>query len=219
MSLSRQVYIISPHNPEPYVRPPTVEELRRKYPEKSEQEIAQLEVSEAEDADLEEKKRILHHDKVVDSFTKFLIENGVKAVQESQTSDRNIPNLMKWHQDQLKQCACIILIITKSFHYFLSDPRSFPHNGEEPIFESDFLYNVVHLSKKPLLPVFLGGDTKDLGLLPDALRMSSTYHVKTDFSLQDSETSTLYAFLTGQNNCAPLPPGPVIRVPGPRRCK
>ena len=215
MSQSRQVFIISPHNPEPYVRPPTAEELQRKYPQLSAHEIIQqLEAREAEDDE-----KILQHDKLVGSFIRFLIENGVNAAHESQITDEIVPNKMKWYQDQLKLSTYIILIITKSFHYFLTNPRSFPHNGEESIFEGDFLYNVIHLSKKPLLPVYLGGDVKDLGLLPDALRMSSTYHVKTDFSLQHSETATLYAILTGQNTCAPLPPGPVVQLPGPRRCK
>ncbi len=216
-----KAFIVYPHNPEPYVwTPPTEEEeLRRRFPGISDEEIQQMRVDEVSAIESEKKRRIYAHDELVHRFADFLIANGVEAVHDGQVADKSISNRMRWYQDQLKLCNFIILIITKSFSHFLSNQQTFSHNGEEVIFEGEFLYNLIHFSKKPLLPVFLGGEKKDLNLLPDALRMSSTYHIKREFSLSHSETSALYAVLTNQNPCAPLPPGPVVTLPGPKRCK
>ena len=218
-----KAFIIYPHNPEPYVWTSRTgkEELRRRYPEKSDDEILQMRIQEAEAIEKEEKRRINCHNELVDKFARFLMENGVTVVHEGQVRDKSVLNLMRWFQEQLKDCDYIILIITRSFHHYLSNPKSVPPNGEEPFFEGEFLHNLIHKPGKPLLPVFLGGDKKDLSLLPDSLRSSSTYHVRTtsQFSLHESEMDNLYAILTDQNRFAPRPTGRVVQLKRPAGCK
>lgn len=223
MSRSNKVFIVYPHNPHPYVwTPPTPEdELRRQYPEKNDGEISQMRVQEAIVIENEVKRQINCHNQLVDSFAKFLVKHGLDVVYEGLLQDKSTASYMRWFQEELKTSDFIVLIITDSFHHFLSNPLTFPHNGEEQIFEGNFLHNLVHRPTKPLLPVFLG-DSKNLDLLPDALRSSSTYQVRTtpNFSLEESEMDSLYAVLTEQNRCELPPPGPkVVLLKGRRRCK
>ena len=216
-----KVFIIYPHNPQPYVyKPPTAaEELRSRYPEKSDSEILEMRVQEEESRANDEKKRIVNHNELVHRFANFLTSNGLDVAYEGLLQDKSTSNCMRWFQEQLNMSDFVILIVTESLNYFLSDRRTFPHNGQEKIFESEFLHNFVHQPSKPLLPVFLGHPT-NLDLLPDVLKCSSTYHIKDteDFSLLRSEMDNLYAALTNQSRSVP-PQGPIVELPKRRRCK
>ena len=214
-----KVFIIYPHNPEPYLwkSPTDAKEFRFQYPEKSAAEIAEMQLQEVQVMRQTEKRKVMEHNQLVDTFAKFLIKNGVDVAHEGLWQDESTLNYMRRFQEELYTSDFIILIVTKSFHHFLSN-QTFPP-GEEKIFEGEFLHNLIHKSNKPILPVFLDCP-KDLVLLPDALRSSSTYHVGTPaFSLLHSEMDSLYAVLTGQNRCAKPLPGPRVKVAEVKRCK
>jgi hypothetical protein len=212
LGLLSKVFIVYPHNPQVYqwVRPTSLEELRYRYPESSDDDLKRIQIDEVKQREMEEKRRIEDHDKLVHDFARFLESHLIAVAYEGLLHDYPTDNYMKWFQSQMEDSDYVILIITDSFSHFLSNQ---PPEDKERIFVGNFLHVFVHNPSKPLLPVFLNR-REDTSLLPDALRASTTYQVMASrdhpyFNVQTPQLDRLYAVLTRQNRMAP-PPAPSI---------
>ncbi len=181
-----KVFIVYPHSPRVYTWTP-VKELQ----DEQERRI---------------KEDVGHQERLVYRFAQYLESLKIAVAYEGLLNDAFTPNYMKWFQDQIADSDYVILIITNSFCHFLSNQ---PPEGKERIFTGHFLHTFVNNPKKPVLPVFLDRP-KELELLPDALRSSTTYMVRASseppyFDVRQRELDSLYALLTKQNRVAPPP--------------
>ena len=222
-----KVFIVYPHNPQPYQwSPPTpAEDFRRLYPGASDGEIRQRQMEEMETREAAVNEVIRQHDQLVYLFAQFLESHKIAVAYEGLLLDCPTPNYMRWFQEQMKDSDFILLIITESFEHFLSHT---PPDGKERIFTGEFMHNVIHNPdpSRPLLPIFLNRP-ENRDLLPDALRASSTYHITANshppyFNVHQPQLDSLYAILTRQNRTEPPPPVSSIPIIGPRqrrRCK
>lgn len=190
-----KVFIVYPHNPEVYKWSPVREQQLEQ--EKKTKEDVRL------------------HDKLVHHFAQYLESLKITVAYEYLLRDLATPNYMKWFQDQIADSDYVILIITNSFCHFLSNQ---PPEGKERIFTGHFLHTFVNNPKKPILPVFLNRQ-RELDLLPDALRASTTYVVRASsqppyFNVQQRELDSLYALLTKQNRVVRPPTVSAVPVIG-----
>ena len=215
-----KVFIAYPHKPTVYERrlPPENAaddgEVQRQY----EEEIFQL-----KQAELAE---VRAHEAAVRRFADFLNSQSIAVAYDQLVRDHGVDNIYRWCQTQIEDSDYLILITTPSLRHFL--------NGvcppeEEPLFSSDYLYNLIHSRPlrhdgKPLqiVPVFLYS-VKNLDLVPTALKASSIYEVWDEAyrePLSEGLTSLLCR-LTGQNRYQQPepPPNPIIFAPKQRRCK
>lgn len=215
--LLSKVFIVYPHNPQVYqwVSP---EELQRRYPGCSPDELHRIQIDEARQLKLKEKENIEKQDKLVHDFAQFLESRMIAVAYEGLLHDYPTDNYMKWFQKQMKDSDYVMLIITESFCHFLSNE---PPQDKERIFVGNFLHNFVHNPSKLILPVFLGRPEHS-SLLPDALRASATYHVVAGeewpfFNIQQPQLDRLYAVLTKQNRITPPAPIGVVPISGLQR--
>ena len=213
--LLSKVFIVYPHNPRVYAwTPPTpLEELQRRYPELSSNDLKRMQVQEVKQNQAREREEIQGHDELVYRFAQFLDSHKIAVAYEGLLMDYPVDNYMKWFQKQMEDSDYIILIITDSFNHFLSNE---PPEGKEHIFVGNFLHVLVHNPRKPILPVFLNHLARP-SLLPDALRASTTYHVVASrdppyFDVQQPQLDRLYAVLTKQNRITPPVPVGVVPV-------
>ncbi len=206
-----KVFIVYPHNPQPYVwiPPPSEEDIRCKYPGTisiSQEQVQQIQLDEARRHVEEEKARIRSHDELVHKFAEFLRSNLIAVSYEGLLLDHPVSNYTKWFQAQMADSDFILLVITDSFKLFLSGNPP-PPEGKERLFMGEFLHVLIHNPSKPLLPIFLNRP-KDPNLLPDTLRACTTYQVMArdyppHFDVQSPQLDSLYAFLTGQDRITP----------------
>lgn len=206
-----KVFIVYPHNPQPYVWI-SLAELQSSYPHLTPEQLKE----EKKRLQQRQAQQITYHDELVHRFAQFLETNKIAVAYEGLLMDTFVGNHMKWFQDQMKDSDYIFLIITESFCRFLSNQ---PPDGKEKIFSGEFLHVFVHNPSKPIVPVFLGRQRKNAHL-PEALRASTTYQIPYSvnpphFSVQQPETDRLYAMLTRQNRIeAPAQVGVVPVVSG-----
>ena len=138
------------------------------------------------------------HEEAVRRFADCLNSQSIAVAYDQLVKDLGVDNIIRWCQIQIEDSDYLILIITPSLRPFLNG--SCPAE-EEPLFSSDYLFNLIHSRPlrrdgKPLqiVPVFLYSD-KNLELVPTALKASSIYEV-----WDNSEGLTsLLCRLTGQN--------------------
>lgn len=187
-----KVFIVYPHNPQIYTWNP-VEQQRKEEAARREEVIKQ-------------------HNQLVHHFAQFLQSMKIAVAYEGMLTDAFTSNYMKWFQTQILSSDYVILIITESFCPFLMNQ---PPEDKEKIFTGNFLHTLIHNPKKPLLPVFLNRP-RNLDLLPDALRSSTTYTIMSTgyppwFDVQMREMDSLFALLTRQSRI--MPPPVVASVP------
>lgn len=220
LGLLSKVFIVYPHNPQVYqwVPPTPLEELQRRYPGYSPDELRKVQIAEVKKREEEERERIERHDKLVYHFAQFLESHKIAVAYEGLLLDYPTDNYMKWFQKQMKDSDYVILIITESFCHFLSNDAP---PDKERIFVGNFLHSFVHDPSRHILPVFLNTPLNS-ALLPDALKASSTYHVVANkeipyFNVQQPQLDCLYAVLTKQNRVAPPAAIGVVPVVGIQR--
>ena len=207
-----KVFIAYPHKPTSYKQllppPDATDESLRQYEDDVVQleKQAQLEVQEQEEAVME--------------FADFLSQQSIAVAYDLLVRDTGVANITRWYQTQIEDSDYLILIVTESLCDFLKGkvPR-----GKEPLFSSDYLYNLIHSREQTLqiVPVFLF-TPKNLSYVPKALEASSMYEIQNYSNpLTDEGLTSLLARLTGQNRYQPPEPSqePIRIAPKKRTCK
>ena len=165
------------------------------------------------------------HEELVREFAEFLHTQSIAVAYDLIVRDIGALNVMRWYQTQIADSDYIILVVTPSLRPFLDG--NFPLD-KEPLFKSDYLYNIIHSRPKgpdgsplDIIPVFLKS-ARNLDYIPTALEASSMYEVTDDvyrMPLSEGMTSLLCR-LTGQNRYEPPPREKQIIIPPKRsRCK
>lgn len=211
-----KVFIAYPRKPTLYtqIAPPVLESGTS---EEEQSELWQERVVQHErDAEAE----IREHEETVKRFANFLQQSSVAVAYDLLVRDTGVGNITRWCQTQIEDSDYVILIVTPSFCSFLKGECP---QEKEPLFSSDYLYNLIHFPPQKLqfLPVFLCRP-KDLSLLPKALVASSVYEVWENYRPPfDGDLEALYCRLTKQNRYeAPVPMSQPFKIQGRRRrCK
>ena len=164
------------------------------------------------------------HETAVKSFAHFLHSQSVAVAYDLLVRDHGTANIMRWCQQQIQDSDYLIIVATPSLCQFL-DGKCPP--DREPLFSSDYLYNLIHSSPQKrdgsrleMIPLFLGRP-KTLEMVPVALRGASMYEVwDREYREPLSEGMTsLLCRLTGQNRFQPPEPrAPISIKPRPKRC-
>lgn len=212
-----KVFIAYPHKPTVYTQLAPPENARegsevwRRY----EDEVVRL----AQSAEAE----VRAQEELVRKFADFLISQSIAVAYDLLVRDRGVANIRRWCETQIQDSDYLILVATPSLREFL-DANCPP--DKEPLFSSDYLYNVIHSRPKnglgkplQIVPLFLSS-AQNLDYVPMTLRASSTYEVwDSEYREPLSEGLTsLLCRLTGQNRYQPPPPQKQIVIP-PRRSK
>lgn len=214
-----KIFIVYPRKPTLYtqIAPPILEsgaseEERSVVWGQHEEQVIQHE----RDAEAE----IREHEETVKCFAVFWQQSSIAVAYDLLVRDTGVGNIMRWCQTQIEDSDYVILIVTPSFCDFLKGecPRE-----REPLFSSDYLYNLIHFppQKLQLVPVFLCRP-KNSSLLPKALVASSVYEIWDNYTPPfDGDLESLYCRLTKQNRYEP--PVPISRPfkiqTRRRRCK
>ena len=174
--------------------------------------------------ELAAKREVHDHETAVQRFADFLTSQSVAVAYDLLVRDSGTPNIMRWCQHQIEDSHYLIIVATPSLCQFLDGKCP---SDEEPIFSSDYLYNLIHSSplkrdgrRLEMVPLFLGAP-KNLEMVPVALRGASMYEVwDREYTEPLSEGMTsLLCRLTGQNRFQPPPPrAPIIIQPRQKRC-
>ena len=202
-----KIFIAYPHKPTLYtqIAPPVVEsgaseeelsELWRQYEERV--------IQHERDAEAE----IREHEETVKRFADFLQQSSIAVAYDLLVRDTGVGNITRWCQAQMEDSDYVILLVTPSFCSFLKGEGP---QEKEPLFSSDYLYNLIHFPPQTLqiIPIFLCRP-KNLSLLPKALVASSVYEVWENYRPPfDGDLEALYCRLTKQNRYEP--PVPLTR--------
>ena len=213
-----KVFIAYPHKPTVYEQRSPPEnaagdpEIWRQF---EEQVIAHEQAAERE---------VLHHETAVQRFADFLSSQSVAVAYDLLVRDTGTASIMRWCQHQIQDSGYLIIVVTPSLTQFLDGKCP---SDKEPIFSSDYLYNLIHSSPQKvdgsrleMIPLFLG-IPKNADMVPVALRGASIYEVwDVEYREPLSEGMTsLLCRLTGQNRFTPPEPrAPIIIKPRPKRC-
>ena len=202
----KTVFIAYPRNPEAYVN---LEE-----PEGAPPHVMQEFLLDAQENTRRREQAIQEHMKLVRDFAEFLQRHHVKVYYDQQAEHSGCTNLMKWFEARIDESDYVILVATSSLLDFLEGEVPIE---EEPLFVGDYLYNLIHLSTKHVLPLFLNRG-KDGDLLPVNLKASSLFQVSIPFCIDPTQRRSddldkLYALLTGQDYYQPPPPPAPAPIP------
>ena len=165
------------------------------------------------------------HEGLVRKFADFLHSQSITVAYDLLVRDLGVANIMRWCQQQIEDSDYLILVVTLSLRQFL-DQKCPP--DKEPLFSSDYLYNLIHNRPKnregktlEIIPLFLFS-ALDLDCLPMTLRASSTYEVwDREYRQPLSEGLTsLLCRLTGQiRHQPPSPQAQIIIAPRKSKCE
>ena len=199
----KTVFIAYPRNPEAYVylEPP---------PDDASPQDWQEYHAASQEQERTQRATIMEHERLVDEFAKFLQASHVTVYYDQQAIHSGCTNLMKWFEARIEESDYVILVGTPSLLEFLQGEVPVE---EEPLFVGDYLYNLIHLSTKHVLPLFLNSD-KNVDFLPVELQASSLFQVVRPFCIDPAQRRSddldkLYALLTGQDYYQPPPSAPV----------
>ena len=208
-----KVFIAYPRKPTSYKQLPPPPDATGELLPQYEDHVVQL----GEQAQLE----VREHEETVKGFADFLSQQSIAVAYDLLVRDTGVDNITRWCQTQIEDSDYLILIVTESLCDFLNGkgPRE-----KEPLFSSDYLYNLIHghQQKLQIIPVFLF-TPKKLSYVPKALEASSMYEIWGNYRepLTDEGLTSLLARLTGQNRYQPPEPlqAPIRIAPRRRRCK
>lgn len=211
-----KVFIAYPRKPTVYeqLRPPENAAGNHEVWRQFEDQVVRLE----SDAEAE----VRAHEKRVKRFADFLQMQLIAVAYDQLLRDLDVANITRWCQTQIEDSDYLILVVTSSLCQFLNGKCP---ADKEPLFSSDYLYNVIHSrpNSHKIVPVFLFS-AKNLSQVPTAFQASTIYEVwDEEYRHPFSEGLTsLLCRLTGQNRFqppeplpAPIPIAPIQR----RRCK
>jgi hypothetical protein len=212
-----KVFIAYPHKPTVYEQrlPPENAADNREVWRQFEEEVILLKRA--------EQAEVRAHVGAVRRFADFLNSQSIAVAYDQLVRDPGVDNIYRWCQTQIEDSDYLILITTPSLRHFLNGVCP---ADQEPLFSSDYLYNLIHSRPqrhdgKPLqiVPLFLSS-VKNVDLVPTALKASSIYEVWDEAyrePLSEGLTSLLCR-LTGQNRFQqPEPVAAPIIIPQTRR--
>ena len=212
----KKVFMAYIHNPDPYeqyIPPYTRDQLRnpaiyrQALREKAEHSTHQLD-------------KIQLHKATVRRLIESLVSCGVAVSHDQIHEEEHVTNLLKYYEDQIIDSDAVLLIITKSLNYYMSNEA--PMDENEILLTRHFLHNLMTI-KKPsgtcFIPVFINRPV-DRSSIPTTLASSNCYSVCEPFDVCSGGLSDLYAYLTNQNTLELPSSSEVIAIPQRRTaCK
>lgn len=212
----KKVFMAYIHNPDPYeqyIPPYTRDQLRnpaiyrQALREKTEHSTHQLD-------------KIHSHKATVRRLIESLVSGGVAVSHDQLHEGEHVTNLLKYYEEQIIDSDAVLLIITKSLNYYMSNEA--PIGENEILLTRHFLHNLMTI-KRPsatsFIPIFINQPV-NRGFIPTTLASSTCYSVREPFDVRSGDLSDLYAYLTNQNTGTFVGPAEVIAIPKRRpACK